>query len=103
MYKPGDKVRIVSDWGSGYRHNLQGGMDCWLGTVMTVEKVIEDVGCYHMKEDHHSWYWYPEMIAGPFTQQLLLAPDIMAIFVEKGAIKKVAGPPFIFFLESPYQ
>ena len=63
--KPGDKVRIAKEK-VGDRWHCDGGMDKWLGKVMTVREVINDWA--KMEEDmgeHYSgkgWYWYPEMI-----------------------------------------
>ena len=66
-YKVGDKVRIVSKWGKGCCQSLNGGMDKWLGKVMTVR----DVGAttYRMVEDIEDndwggWYWTENCIAG---------------------------------------
>ena len=73
-YKPGDKVRIVKQWGKNSYQNDVGKMDHWLGKVMTVYECdtshIRD--CYHMREDAgewhhgllHGWSWYESMIEG---------------------------------------
>lgn len=60
-YKVGDKVRIIDERSD--LMNCQGRMDCWLGKVMTIEKVCDEDRCYRMKEDEQVWYWYEEMIA----------------------------------------
>ena len=66
-YKVGDKVRIVSEWGKGCWQDLNGGMDKWLGKVMTVR----DVGAttYRMVEDTEDndwggWVWKENCIEG---------------------------------------
>ena len=50
--RPGDKVRIVSewDWDGKCGQNLSGLMDRWLGQIMTVREVYEDDWCF-MEED----------------------------------------------------
>ena len=68
MYKVGDRVRIVN-----YRTeemNGDGGMDRWLGKVMTVRGIKEHLSNpYKMMEDRYEfggdgWFWGDEMIAG---------------------------------------
>lgn len=58
-YKVGDKVRIVSKWTEGCNPNPEGGMDKWLGKVMTIHSI--ELDCYKMKEDiseHvNGWFW----------------------------------------------
>lgn len=61
--KPGDKVRIVKKRVAGM--NIAGEMDKWLGTVMTVRKVL--VGDVQMEEDKgerkdRGWFWNRQMI-----------------------------------------
>lgn len=61
--KPGDKVRIVKKRVAGM--NMAGEMDKWLGTVMTVRKVL--VGDVQMEEDKgerkdRGWFWNRQMI-----------------------------------------
>lgn len=61
--KPGDKVKIVRERVAGM--NCMGGMDKWLGKVMTVkEHTIGDN--IHMVEDQNEiqggWYWSKNMI-----------------------------------------
>lgn len=60
-YKVGDKVRIIDKRNS--LMNCFGKMDCWLGKVMTIEKVCDEDYCYRMKEDGQLWFWYEGMIA----------------------------------------
>ena len=68
-YKVGDKVRIVSKWGKGCCQSPYGGMDKWLGKVMTVISVNCDNSYYKMREDKseqagYGWYWYENSIEG---------------------------------------
>ena len=75
-YKPGDRVRIVDKWGPGCYQNFDGGMDKWLGKVMTVRDAshYDDVSViwYKMVEDKRDyngntepgWNWPPAAIAG---------------------------------------
>lgn len=73
-YKPGDKVRIVKQWGKNSYQNGAGKMDHWLGKVMTVYEcdTRRMEGYYHMREDAgeyyhgplHGWNWYENMIEG---------------------------------------
>lgn len=66
-YKVGDKVRIV-----GYRTvhmNHSGGMDKWLGKVMTIRSVDRFLPGYWMEEDCGEnigcgWLWDDDMISG---------------------------------------
>lgn len=66
-YKVGDKVRIV-----GYRTvhmNHSGGMDKWLGKVMTIRSVDRFLPGYWMEEDYGEnigcgWAWEDDMISG---------------------------------------
>lgn len=72
-YKVGDKVRIVNH--RTYCMNIFGGMDKWLGRVMTIK--AESGSGYQMVEDKgeylgNGWYWYDSMIAGlaePMTEK----------------------------------
>ena len=66
-YKVGDRVRIV-----GYRTvhmNHSGGMDKWLGKVMTIRSVDRFLPEYWMEEDYgenlgFGWCWGDDMISG---------------------------------------
>lgn len=74
-YKVGDKVRIVGGRpkdGSAYQ-NPEGGMDKWLGKVMTIVGFDYNLGarCYKMaedKKDHlcwtEGWFWNEACISG---------------------------------------
>ena len=62
-YKVGDKVRIVDHWVDGCHQNKEGGMDEWLGKVMTVAE-ITSWGSWRMKEDNKRWCWNDNAIAG---------------------------------------
>ena len=66
-YKVGDKVRIVSKRTTNM--DAYGKMDCWLGKVMTIEKVLDEDHCYRMKEDGHSWFWFDNMIVGKVEEE----------------------------------
>lgn len=64
-YKVGDKVRIVDHRTDNM--NPFGGMDKWLGKVMTIRDLF--ASGYRMKEDYGeyggpSWYWDDSMISG---------------------------------------
>ena len=66
--QPGMKFKVVDQWPSGGRQNGDGGMDKWLGTVMTVEfndgywiRAEEDLGDVPWDGDR-GWNWYPELI-----------------------------------------
>ena len=66
-YKVGDKVRIVSKWGKGCCQSPTGGMDKWLGKVMTVK--CAGITLYSMVEDTEDnewggWAWTENCIAG---------------------------------------
>ena len=66
-YKVGDKVRIVSEWGKCCCQSQNGGMDKWLGKVMTVKYV--GITSYRMVEDIEDnewggWFWTENCIAG---------------------------------------
>ena len=68
---PGDRVRIVDRWpadGSAGQ-NTHGGMDKWLGMVMTVRSPADEDGCVKMVDDqgeglgYGGWYWLSGAIA----------------------------------------
>lgn len=66
-YRTGDRVRIVSDRTKNMNSN--GGMDKYLGTVMTIKEAHKTVVFgisyhYRMVEDKCEWFWNDEMIAG---------------------------------------
>lgn len=66
-YRTGDRVRIVSDRTKNMNSN--GGMDKYLGTVMTIKEAHETVVFgisyhYRMVEDKCEWFWNDTMIAG---------------------------------------
>ena len=61
-YKVGDKVRIVSKWREGCYPHPQGGMDKWLGKVMTIKEVSNRF--YKMEEDGGHWFWWELSIEG---------------------------------------
>ncbi len=61
-YKVGDKVRIVDQWAFNGSQNRNGGMDLWLGKIMTIRCAKN--GYYEMNEDAGLWYWDSSTIAG---------------------------------------
>ena len=68
--KVGDKVRIITKVPSGIcsdAWNNMGGMDKWLGKIMTIRGFTR-TGIARMVEDKteyngNGWFWYPEVIA----------------------------------------
>ena len=76
---PGDRVRIVDSWVPGCRQNVQGKMDKWLGSVMTVSEIRGDF--VWMEEDRGEfstalttgrdgrWNWHPAAIAKIVTPE----------------------------------
>lgn len=70
-YKVGDRVKIVSERTA--EMNQRGAMDQYLGTVMTINRCIDDILYpYKMKEDNGIWEWREDMIEG------LAAPELTA-------------------------
>ena len=67
---PGCKVRIVDRWVPRCHQAPDGGMDRWLGAVMTVQEIPEG-GFVIMEEDAGDgpfwqgghWRWFPAAIA----------------------------------------
>ena len=60
----GMRVKIVDKWVAGSRHNPQGGMDCYLGSVVTVAEIHSnswdrDIS---IEEDNGRWSWQPDML-----------------------------------------
>ena len=93
-YKCGDKVRIV-----GYRTvhmNHSGGMDKWLGKVMTIRSVDRFLPGYWMEEDYGEnigcgWAWEDDMISGlaeparePYTVELRFDGMITTAVLKRG-------------------
>ena len=56
----GMRVKIVDNWSSDSRHNKGGGMDGYLGKLVTITYIKSD--CASIKEDEEYWSWYPNMI-----------------------------------------
>ena len=79
--RPGDKVRIVHEWvRDSYgdaRWNLSGGMDQYLGRVMTVDYVYSDSSC-EMIEDGLLWNWFPEMFDSVYIPDANPLDDVSA-------------------------
>lgn len=67
-YKVGDRVKIIDKWRGDMGQNMDGAMDEYLSTTMTINGIRED--SYKMLEDNGYWCWYEEMIEG-------LASDII--------------------------
>lgn len=70
IYEVGDRVQIVDQWSPFIAENLSGRMDKYLGTVMTVRIVDEQMQEYRMEEDeydthmHGGWFWNHFCIKG---------------------------------------
>lgn len=91
-YKIGDKVRIV-DYRTD-RMNYFGGMDKWLGKVMTIRDVSSPG--YWMREDYgenkgYGWLWDDDMIFGlaeprrePYTVELRFDGMITTATLKRG-------------------
>ena len=60
-YKPGDKVLIVSEWNDKTNQSNLGGMDKWLGKIVTIHS--PDGGFWRIKEDS-CWVWNKHCIVG---------------------------------------
>ena len=62
----GDKIKIVDKWpeDGSVKQNSMGMMDKYLGSILTVEGIIarDTRYCFRVKEDAHSWAWYPAAI-----------------------------------------
>lgn len=64
---PGDRVMIVTKWPPAGKQDPRGGMDHWLGKIMTVRSICDD--CVKMEEDRgefmgDGWYWFAELLDG---------------------------------------
>ena len=59
-YKVGDRVKIINKWRGDMGQNMDGAMDEFLGTTMTISEIREDG--YEMLEDNGHWYWYEDMV-----------------------------------------
>lgn len=64
-YKPGDKVKIVSEPPEGLNWNDE--MDKYLGKVMTIKNVL--TRNYKMEEDKGEWFWGNGMIVGLASEE----------------------------------
>mgnify|MGYP000122784277 CR=1 FL=1 len=62
-HKVGDKVKIVDCWNEYTKENNEGLMDKYLGTVMTIDRVLP-MGEYKMIEDEGIWFWNEHCIDG---------------------------------------
>jgi len=83
-YEVGDKVKIVDleELKNSFCCNPDGFMDKWADKIMTIEKICD--GYFRTREDrkdeHGSWAWYPDMIAGKVIYdepELFYAKDIV--------------------------
>lgn len=76
-YKVGDRVRIVSERVRGM--STGGGMDRWLGRIMTISEIVESSNYpYRMEEDGGTWAWHDDMIAG-LAEPELTAAEVLRI------------------------
>lgn len=75
-YKVGDRVRIVSKRTN--RMNADGGMDRWLGKIMTVRNIVDEEDRYEMEEDNGFWIWDDDMIAG-LAEPEMTAEEVLKI------------------------
>ncbi len=57
----GDQVRIVDKWNEHTSENIDGFMDRWLGSVMTVKAACSSF--VTMQEDGGQWIWNGHCIA----------------------------------------
>lgn len=77
-YKAGDRVRVVSK--RTFNMNIDGGMDKYLGRVVTIVGFHPD-GDYQIAEDRGEccgcgWHWHDSMIVGKMnTQSIHIATD----------------------------
>lgn len=104
-YKIGDRVKIVSKKNDSGAWNLNGNMDCWLGKIMTIEKVCYSNSAYEMIEDNGDWDWYEDMIEGlaEFTKDDL--KPCMVVILRDGSIGivgEVIGGKNILFDNDEY-
>lgn len=70
--QPGDKIRIVSEWGPGCLENPSGFMDKYLGMEMTVSHHADNWNnAVKVVEDHEEWVWFlpaiEEVLGQPIT------------------------------------
>lgn len=81
-YNVGDRVRIVDKWAKGACVNFNGEMDKWLGSTMTIRKVVTDT-LYFMVEDKaenngKGWLWSDseiEGLANECNQKIVITSD----------------------------
>lgn len=78
-YKAGDRVRIADERITGM--DMSGGMDCWLGKIMTVRNVVDEYERYEMEEDNGLWAWDDDMIAG-LVEPEMTAEEVLKILTE---------------------
>lgn len=78
-YKAGDRVRIAGKRTD--RMNADGGMDRWLGKIMTVRNAFEKAERYKMEEDNGFWIWDDDMIAG-LAEEEMTAEEVLKILEE---------------------
>lgn len=110
-YKVGDKVRVrqwddmVKEFGELFsdisivkaddRCLFKNEMKKYCGTVVTIEKVVNEYERYLIEEDYKNWYWTDEMFE-PYKVTLARQAD----FIDKEAysklIKQLEKQPIIF-------
>lgn len=110
-YKVGDKVRVrqwddmVKEFGELFsdisivkaddRCLFKNEMKKYCGTVVTIEKVVNEYERYLIEEDYKNWYWTDEMFE-PYKVTLACQAD----FIDKEAysklIKQLEKQPIIF-------
>ena len=104
-YKVGDKVRVrqwddmVKEFGELFsdidRCLFKNEMKKYCGTVVTIEKVVNEYERYLIEEDYKNWYWTDDMFE-PYKVTLARQAD----FIDKEAysklIKQLEKQPIIF-------
>ena len=78
---PGDKIKIVDKWYSGCWPNPDGKMDCYLGSILTVNSVQANSNgdlYANVREDGGKWKWF-----GPAIQEVVGDADSERIASEK--------------------
>ena len=82
---PGIRVKIVDEWGPGCHQNWSGRMDKFLGKILTVREIIDDLplgGYFTVEEDAGSgglegdghWAWFPAAVEFVIPEEEIDAP-----------------------------
>lgn len=82
-YKVGDRVRIVKKWNKDTCESSAGGMDKWLGKVMTIREFVggfATMEVYRMVEDCHEhagdgFLWNDACIEGLANEKIVITTD----------------------------